>query len=242
MGWTIVAAAAIAAYSAYQQNKSNRDALDSANSQQANAANSASSIAAANLDFQKGQLDYWKEIYGDTQQNLSDYFENLNASSIVSRSLQQHQLSYQKTQKQIQTDLAQRNIGGGKFEAYLQGQNTAQHNTNVANIKSSAPDIAAQAKQGFLSLGLGQYQNHLGSINSASGAAGSIFQNQAGLAQNRYGQAFGANNALNTNILNTGLGIVGLGAYDAIYPEQSYGQTPGQTPRGTHPRATGDIN
>lgn len=121
------------------------------------------------LAFQKEQFEYWHDIYGDIQQNLSNFYTNLDPQKYATGSKIAQQTAFQNSQTQVSDTLAQRGLGGGRFESYVNAQANFANESTKANIDFRAPEQVAQLKQGFLSLGLGQYQNHLAGIGAAYG-------------------------------------------------------------------------
>lgn len=162
-------------------------------------------IAADNLAFQKEQYQDWKDIYGDIQKNLGDYYERLGPDKIISLGLQDQQIEYQNTQETIKKNLAQRNIGGDKFEAYNLNNASINNANKRANIRSTAEEKVMQQKAGFLSIGLGNQQNLLSGISGAQRNQLQSAGNATTRAENRYAN----DKASNSKLIRDTLGQVG---------------------------------
>lgn len=169
----------------------------------AEAAQAASNLAAdrsyamtkEEIEFQREQYADWKEIYGDLQEDLGDYFKNVTGESITAQQLTAIQQESQKAQENIDTQLAQRGLTGGGLEAQSVMQNQFQTAQQKADVRANADQVAAEQKMGFLGLGLGQGTQMLG-INanvsntgaSTQGGMSSSFGNQAtSLSQSNMG-------------------------------------------------------
>ncbi len=150
-------------------------------------------LAKENMEFQREQYSDWKNIYGDLQENLGGYYKHLGRERVISLGLQEQQKAHQQTEKQIKGNLAQRGIGGGKYEEYLLSIANNANNMRGAEIRSRADDVVAKQKMGFLSLGLGQGGNMRSTINNAANLGAGTLNNQAIMYDNRYKQLYAHN-------------------------------------------------
>lgn len=147
-----------------------------------NAQNGANEMSKDAIDFQKQQLEFqkeqyadWNNVYGDIQKNLGDYYKNLDPDKLVSLGLENQQKQFQQVQDSIKRDFAQRGITNAGQEIALTANNAVQNATAKAAIRTNADQTANQAKMNFLSLGLGQGTQMLGTINNASANVGSAY-------------------------------------------------------------------
>lgn len=126
-------------------------------------------LAREELEFQKEQYYDWEGIYGSMQENLGDYYNNLDPDKLVAMGLENQQKEFQQAQEQIRRDFAQRGLSDSGLELTTTAQNKVQNATARATIRSSGDEMANAQKMQFLGLGLGQGTQMLGIIgNSAS--------------------------------------------------------------------------
>lgn len=138
------------------------------------------------LEFQKEQYADWKNIYGDLQENLGAYYNELTPDRITALGLENQQREYQASQKEIEKIFAQRGISPDSNIAASTAANLNFANANArATIRTQAPMQAAQEKLGFLGVGLGQGTAMLGMIGNAyqSGAGNAAALSGASLQQ-----------------------------------------------------------
>lgn len=175
------------------------------------ARNDASAASAAStamtkeqLEFQKEQYEEWKAIYGPLQEDLGTYFKNLTGDSMAASQIEAIQAEYQKSQQQIDQQLAQRGIRGSGLEASLTSQNIFQTGIAKATARSQSDQMAAQQKMGFLGLGLGQGSNMLGTqANLAASGAANLM--------NRSSSLTGQSTALKTTSMDATGSLLGAG-------------------------------
>ena len=162
---------AIGGVNAYNDRKARKGAENNARENKA--------IQQQELDFQVQRYNEWKDIYGDMQESLSDYYANISPSDILPDELANIQRLGQETQTRIETNLAQRGLDTSGISAQL----TMQNELGMASAKygaiNSAEDRIAQKKQSFLAMGLGQ-EGHI-SNNMSNARRGQINVNNQGL-------------------------------------------------------------
>lgn len=168
------------------------------------------------LDYQKAQYQDWKNIYGDIQQNIGDYYKNLSGNTLASKQLQAQALEYNRANKEVTQQLAQRGISGGGLEAASQVAMGMQSAEQRATIRAGAEDMAQKEKMAFLGLGLGQGTQMLGQQVAQSGnvGQGSIAGAQGllqgsiaqGNIQSAYAQGTQTGSYSTTNAIIAGLG------------------------------------
>lgn len=150
--------------------------------------------AANNLAFQQQQYNDWQAVYGPVQKQLSSFYQNLSGDSLIASGLKQYDQQFQQNQQNIQRSFAQRGI-----DSAAQTQITAQGGIARAefgaNLRNSAPMVAAQAKQSFVT----------SNVTNPNGTnVGNAMNNQANLfgqqQQRALGQQTQANTVLASNI------------------------------------------
>lgn len=159
-----VAGLAIAAYSAVKGAK----ASSKANKLAASQAEAAAQAAREALNFQKEQYADWKEVYGDLQANLGEYYKSLTPERTIAMGLQNVQKEYQAAVKSISETVAQKGLTGSGLETSALIGARLDNAKQRATVRTMAPLQVAQEKAGFLSIGLGQGNQMLSNIASIS--------------------------------------------------------------------------
>ena len=162
------------------------------------------------IDFQRGQYDDWKEIYGPLQEDLGTYYKNLTGDALAAKNIVQTQEASQRAQQQTDRELAQRGMSGSGLEAQNLMFNQFATEQQKAGIRANADDMANQQKMSFLGLGLGQGAQMLGTqagvssngastiagmANSNLGASTSLSQSNSAMMGELWGSGVGAASA-----------------------------------------------
>lgn len=186
----------------------------------ADAATAASSQAsAAQLAFSKDQYADWKKVFGDVQDNLSAYYKNLTPDAIEAAGIQNINQQYSQANKQITQSLAQRGISSSGLEGQAMVDLAQKQAQDTANLKIQAPQMAANEKMKFLSLGLNQGANAVAGVNQAYGTQATLAANQA----NMYNQQAASSSAGIGSSLSSG--INSYMSYNAMNQQNALLQT-----------------
>ena len=209
MGWVttaIVGSAVIGAgASIYSANK--------AENAQKDAANKAKAASDAQIAFQQEQYNDWKGIFGNIEQNLSKYYNNLTPEHFEALGLNNLEKSYANTKEQVQKQLARRGLDTSGAAAQSIVDLTNSKAQAEANLRTQAPEIANQQKMKFLGLGLGQQGVLQQGIANAYGNQAAMQQrianNEQAIAANSWagvGNAIGSgiNSYMTYQALNSG--------------------------------------
>lgn len=180
------------------------------------AAAAANKMASENIEFQREQYSDWKAVYGELQDNLGEYFNNLGPERVMTLGLQEQQRAHQKSKQQIRRTMAQRGLGDSKFEAYMQTMSDVGNASERAMIRATAEERSAQQRMSFLGLGLGQGAQMLGQVNSAASIGTNAHSNQANMHSSQFTTFANNNAAMMRQILDTGAEMGGtvVGASD----------------------------
>jgi len=167
-------------------------------------------LAERSFGVQQAELTRWNEVYGDIQDNLSEFYQNLGPAKIESLGLQAQEKAFSVSRDRISKIFKQRGLSGSGLETEALVSAEVQRARDRATISATAPERAAQLKQSFLNIGLSEKQTLLQTLASAgSGVAGAAGQaanlaGQQAIAQQR------ANQQMTSDIL--GLGAAALGS------------------------------
>lgn len=104
------------------------------------------------LDNERYERDYtrYMDIYGDIEENLGAFYENLTPETLAAAGLQEQAQTFAKAKEQITTNLAQRRIEGSGLEASIMSQAELKNAETKAKIRADAPIQVAQLQQGFV--------------------------------------------------------------------------------------------
>ena len=157
----------------------------------------ASADAASQLQYEvsmeqkkkkKTQYANWENIFGPIQQNLSNYYKNINPDTIASSGLQNIEQSYTQSRQNLDQQLAKRGISNsGAAAAGLTQLETARM-LGKAEVNTNAPMIAAQQQSNFLAGGLGQQSQLQSGISNTYSNQMNMFGQQALNKQNMSNQ------------------------------------------------------
>lgn len=219
------AAIAVTAYGVYSAKKSADKAADA--QQAATAAATEASEEALAFEMQKHEE--WQSIFGGVQEQLGQYYEEYDAETIEALGIQNIEQEYAVAQENINKSLAQRGITGSGVEAGAITSLELSRAAGKAGVKAAAPHQAMQAKEGFLSLGLGQGSDR----SNVSGVLQNISQAQYGQASAygslaaQAGQTYGAGVTQLQSQLNPYVqrGVTAIGNYASGFLDNTFATT-----------------
>lgn len=188
-------------------------------SAQKSAADSAAESADAQLEFQKQQYEDWKSIYGETSDNLAEFYNNYDAEYVTALGLHNIEKEYNTSKQKLIRNLAQRGIDTSGLTAAALTQLEIGKASEKANVRASAPLVAAQAQQSFLGLGLRLESSLQSGISNAYQNQQQMYTNQAAA----YGQqAAIAGQGFSNSIGSIGTGISTYMQMQAMQPQSAY--------------------
>jgi len=101
----------------------------------------------------QGMLDEWESAFGSIQDNLSDYYNNLDPLKFSQESKTAYAQNLDKQMKQLNEGLAQRGITTSGQRAQLEKEAAFEKARTNASIDINAPEQVAQMKQSWLNRG-----------------------------------------------------------------------------------------
>lgn len=131
--------------------------------------------AAQELAFAKEQYEDWEQIFGPIQENLADYYQNMDADTIAIRGLEDLAIEKEQALTRVRETLAQRGIDSSGLAAETELQVELGTASERAKIRADAPMQVAREQTNFLSVGLG---------NPNSGLVADALSNQTNMATN----------------------------------------------------------
>lgn len=157
MVWNVVASVGLGLLGA----RSSRKATSAATS----AAGQALEAEQSALDFQKEQYQDWKNIFGDVQENLAEYYNGLSPDRLAVRDLEAFEQERERALTTVRQTFAQRGIGTSGLASQAEADIAIASAEERGRIRADAPDKAAQQRLSFLTLGMGQ--NPAGAMSAA---------------------------------------------------------------------------
>lgn len=109
--------------------------------------------AASQLAFEQQKYNRYLDLYGDMEENLSEFYSNLTPEYLETQGLQQEQQAYQQSITQMRERFAQTGITGGA-QADIEARSELEHAKSRAGIRAEAPIKAAEQKAAFLGMGV----------------------------------------------------------------------------------------
>jgi len=180
----------------------NYGAQEEAQAQASRSAAASLHLTEEQVKFQRAQYEDWKKIYGPIQDNLGNFYMNMNTDKYEQQQIEQIQIEFNKAAKQIDTTFAQKGLEDSGLKAATEIAIQNQAAMQKANVRANADEIVAQKQMQFLGLGLGQGTQMLGVIgNVASNGAAS----QASIAGANIGASASMANA-NANAMGSVIG------------------------------------
>jgi len=120
------------------------------------ATKAASQADAAALAFEQQKYQDWQDTYGSIEDNLADYYSTLTPDYYEARGLEAFQTEQQAALENVRTTLAQRGIEDSGIAAATELAFAQEGAQQRAQIRATAPSLAAEEQRSFLQVGLGQ--------------------------------------------------------------------------------------
>jgi hypothetical protein len=156
------------------------EGAEDARNQSAQSAAFSQRLTEEQLAFQREQYEDWKDIYGDLQENLGNYYKNLSPDDYISKGISAINREYEAANKAVTTQLAQRGISNSGIAAAAITDLERQGANARAGLRATAEEQVATDKMNFLGLGLGQGTQMLGINAQVSGTGTGAFAGLSG--------------------------------------------------------------
>lgn len=170
-------------------------------------------LAKENLDFTKEQYQDWKDIYGEVQENLGKYYNELSGDDLTVLGLEAQQQEFQAVEKSLQRDFAERGISGSGQELEVVSNAKISNATARASIRASSDRIATEEKLKFLGIGLGQGTQLLGTVGNSAANVTNAFSSAVNSRSNATNSYLGR---------ATSLGVANIGAVSDLAGSAAY--------------------
>ena len=106
------------------------------------------------LQFARENKQQWESIFGNIQENLSNYYNSLDPDKYATMRITEFQRGIQEYEDEITKEFARRGLTGGGVEAGLLAEAKYKGAIGRAKIRATAEEEVAKQKSSFLELGL----------------------------------------------------------------------------------------
>jgi len=169
-------------------------------------------LAERSFDVQKSLLDKWGSVYGNIEENLSDFYKNLTPTKIESFGLQVQEKAFNISRDRLKKVFKQRGIESSGIATEALTDLEVNRAVQRSTVRATAPEKTAQLKQNFLSLGLPQKQTLAKTLASAGSGVAGVASQAANLAGSQgIAQQQSDQQTINT-ILGIGADVAGVAA------------------------------
>ena len=152
-------------------------AVGQANANYANAQSMAGQMMAvgnqARADAQ-GVMDDWENTFGGIQDNLSEYYSNLDPVKFATQNKVSLQSAMDKQMQQMNDTMAAAGVQTAGMKQQAQKESAFELAKGNAAIDMAAPEQVAQMQQGFVNSGDNQYNAGVSMMNSANNLTGQM--------------------------------------------------------------------
>ena len=159
----------------------------------------ASNDSAAQLAFAQEQYDDWQAVYGPVQDNLAAYFSNISPEYYEAIGLEAIEGEYEVIRNDLYRSMMQRGITDSGVALSLEKDLAINEAEAKADVRRTAPSMAAEEQSRFLQIGMGTDPS-----SSVSQALSSRASNSQRIAETSAAAA-GKSIANTVNTIGTGL-------------------------------------
>ena len=135
------------------------------------------------LDFNQGLLDDWENTFGGLEDNLNDYYSNLDPTKFATQNKQTLNESMDKQMKQFNESMAAQGLQTSGMRVQAEKEAAFGKAQGNAAIDMAAPEQVNQMQQGWLGA------NKQSQLQAQAGVTGAI--NGVGAGYGNMGNAYG---------------------------------------------------
>ena len=167
------------------------------------------------LEFAQGLLENWEDTFGGIQDNLSDYYNNLDPDKYAAEYKSNLYENIDKQTAQLNATLDASGLQSAGMKAQTEKEAAFAKATGGAQADLMADDKVASMQQGFLNFGESQRTLAQGSVAGAHGNLGNIAKAGAGAIGGVYERLAGMQGSDAGGWMSGGLDMIsgGLGGY-----------------------------
>jgi len=179
------------------------------------------------VDTAQGLIDDWEGTFGGIQDNLSDYYNNLDPDKFSTQNKSAYKQNMDKQMAQFDESMAASGLQSQGMKQQAQQEaafNTAEAN---ANYDIMAPEQVNQMKSGFLNFGEGQRNTAQNSMTNAQGRQGNYATTGGTNVQNAYDNQTNMYSDSQAGYMEAGGSMIGLSIGLGI---EAYGNSPTKVP------------
>lgn len=98
----------------------------------------------------------WQGVFGTTEQNLANYYNNLDPDDVKAKNINLVQMNYQQAQEEINKELAHRGMTDSGLDSELMAMGQYKAAMDKTAVTMDVEQDIADAQQSFLTLGYQQ--------------------------------------------------------------------------------------
>ena len=119
------------------------------------------------IEFAQGMLDEWEGTFGGIEDNMKEYYENLDPTKYATQSKSQYMAEMNKQMKQFNDTMAASGLQSAGMKQQAAKEQAFQLAQGNAQIDIGAEEYVADKKQGWLNYGSGFKQQATGLLGQA---------------------------------------------------------------------------
>ena len=169
------------------------------------------------MDFNQGLLDEWEEMFGPMEQNLTDYYSELDPIKYATQNKQALTENIDKQLSQFNDTMSAQGLQTSGMKSQAMKEASFAKATGSAQIDVQAPEQVRQMQQGWLGANQQEKANATAGINQAYGAqmnaqfqTGSAIANQYSQQAAMYSQSAAGYTGMLGSLAGAGIGAYGM--------------------------------
>jgi len=199
------------------EQKAASDASDAALKQSKITQQRMDELGAEMMDFNQGLLDDWEEMFGPLEQNLNDYYNELDPIKYATQNKQTLTENIDKQLGQFNETMAAQGLQTSGMKSQAMKEASFAKATGSAEIDVQAPEQVRQQQQQWLGSNQQSRTNAIAGMNQSYGAqmnaqfqTGSAITNQYNQQAAMYSQSAAGYTGLLGSIAGAGIGAYGM--------------------------------
>lgn len=141
------------------------------------------------IQLMKDELENFQSVFGSVEQNLKNYYSNLDPNSVAAKDIQNLEVEFNRVNTQLNQQLAQRGLTGSGAAVAANTALATNLATSRAEARSNAAQKVANQQLGWYSLGTQQKQFALSGLNNAYAQGANLYGNLANIYGNQASSA-----------------------------------------------------
>ena len=159
--------------------------------------------------FNQQQLDDWENMFGGMEENVTDYYNNLDPEKFATAGKQNLAQQMSKQMTQFNESMSAQGLQTSGMRVQAEKEAAFTQAAGNAGIDLAAPEQVNQMKQGYLNSKEHRRTNAIGGINSSYGGQVALANQNAQMHNQSQAGFMGAAGNMFGSALNLGMGMTG---------------------------------